>query len=122
MRKGLWKRALEIMKKEMENFLAHRDSVMEVTRIGARMMLQIAIEELRAYLGRDLYERKGNDNKRYKSGYKPRTIKISSGDVIIDMRQVRNAPFNSKLFTPYTTRMKEVEHIITYLYICVAYP
>ncbi len=43
------------MKKEMENFLAHRDSVMEVTRIGARMMFQIAIEEeLRAYLGRDL--------------------------------------------------------------------
>lgn len=52
-------------------------SLMELTRVGATMMLQAAIEEeVTAYLGRDHYERKPSA-RGSRNGLKPRTVKAS---------------------------------------------
>lgn len=119
MKKSLSKKTKDVIEKELEQ-LNHLNSLMDITRIGARMMLQVAIEEeLTAFLERDHYERiKDNNSSGYRSGYKPRTIKTGSGDITIRMPQVRNTdtPFHSSLLPPYATRMKEVDHIIPLLY------
>lgn len=50
----------------------------ELTNIGARMMLQSALEEeVTAYLQRDYYERSA-ETKGSRNGSKPRTVKIGS--------------------------------------------
>jgi transposase-like protein len=90
----------------------------ELTRIGARMMLQVALEEeITANLDRDYYERttlaKGSRN-----GSKPRTVKIGSGDIGIRMPQVRDAggPFHSLILPPRVTQMDAIQEIIPLLY------
>ncbi len=119
MKKSVSKKTKDVIEKELER-INHMNSLMEITRAGARMMLQIAIEEeLTAFLERDYYERiKNNTNRGYRSGYKPRTIKTGSGDITINMPQVRNteSPFHSRLLPPYTTRMKEIDNVIPLLY------
>jgi len=90
----------------------------ELTRIGARMMLQAAIEEeVTACLERDYYERnisaKGSRN-----GSKPRTVKVGSGDIELKMPQVRNTgvPFHSMILPPRATQMEEINELIPLLY------
>jgi len=87
---------------------------MELTHIGARMMLQVALEEeIKAFLGRDYYERR-EDQKGSRSESKPRSIKIGCGDIHIRMPQARGAdtPFHSKLLPPYLTQIKEIQDTI----------
>lgn len=112
MKESLSKKAKKVIEKELGE-LKQRSSLAELTRIGARMMLQVAIEEVTAFLGRDYYERlevKG----RYRNGSKPRTIKIGNVDIEIIMPRVRDAggPFHSKLLPPRVTRMDEVQDFI----------
>jgi len=74
----------------------------ELTRIGARMMLQVALEaEITAHLERDYYERT-TSAKGSRNGSKPRTVKIGSGDIGIQMPQARNVggPFHSVILPP----------------------
>jgi len=91
--------------------LRQRSSLAELTRIGARMMLEVAIEEeLTAFLGRDYYERRtGQEGSR--SGSKPRTIKIGSGDIEINMPRVRDAggPFHSRILPIRQERIESSE-------------
>jgi putative transposase len=94
-------------------------SLAELTKIGARMMLEVAIEEeLTAFLGRDYYERRSDSQEGSRAGSKPRTIKIGCGDIEIEMPKVRDAgrPFHSKLLPPGVTRMEEIQDIIPLLY------
>lgn len=88
MRKSLSKKSKKVIEKHLEEF-KQRNSLVELTKIGARMMLEVAIEEeLMEFLRRDYYERRdGQEGSR--SGSKPRTIKIGSGDIEIGMPQVR---------------------------------
>jgi transposase-like protein len=63
------KKTKEVIEKHMGE-MNHVSSIMELTRTGARMMLQIAIEEeLLAFLDRDYYERR-TTQKGSRSGYK----------------------------------------------------
>lgn len=90
----------------------------ELSRHGARMMLEVGIEEeLTAYLGREYYERR-NGQEGSRSGSKPRTVKIGCGDIKIEMPKVREAgmPFHSELLPPRATRMEEIQDIIPLLY------
>jgi len=68
--------------------LMRMPSLAELTKIGARMMLQSALEkEVTVYLQRDQYER-NKKSKGRRNGYKPRTVKVGCGDVGIKMPQV----------------------------------
>ena len=84
MKKNISKKTKEVIEKELDE-MNHIRSLMELTCIGARMMLQVALEEeLKAFLGRDYYERRDNQ-KGLRRGSKPRSIKIGCGDIHIQM-------------------------------------
>src|SRR3989337_1755549 len=78
MKKSLSKKAKKVIEAGVEEFMT-LPSLTELTKIGARMMLQSALEEeVTAYLQRDFYERSA-EPKGSRSGSKPRTVKIGSG-------------------------------------------
>jgi len=117
MKKSLSKKTKKVIDENLEEFLT-MPPLRELTRIGARMMLQSAMEEeVTTYLERDLYERTSSA-KGSRNGSKPRTVKIGSGDIGIRMPQVRNAggPFHSQILPPRVTQMDEIQEIIPLLY------
>jgi transposase-like protein len=118
MSRRISKKAEEVIKKMMEERVFEHPLALAV-KAGARMMLQVAVEEeITDYLGRDYYERT-EEAEGYRNGYKGRTVKLSCGDIKIDMPQARgvDSPFHSKLISPYKTRMKEIEELIPQLYL-----
>ncbi len=117
MKKSLSKKAKKVIEEGMEEFMS-LPPLMELTRLGAKMMLQSALEEeVTAYLQRDYYER-AEDAKGSRSGSKPRTVKIGSGDIGIKMPQTKNSggPFHSRILPPRVTQMDEIQEIIPLLY------
>jgi putative transposase len=115
--KSLSKKSKKVIERHLEE-LKERQPLIELTKIGARMMLEVAVEEeLTAFLGRDYYERR-NGQEGSRSGIKQRTIKIGCGDIEIGMPQVRDAgsPFHSEMIPPRVTRMDEVQDVISLLY------
>jgi len=117
MKKSLTKKAKKVIEKGIED-LKRTSSLEGITKIGAQMMLQVAIEEeVTAYLNRDYYERNVTAAGS-RSGSKPRAIKVGNGDIGIEMPQVRNAggPFHSKILPPRMTQMDEIQEAIPLLY------
>ncbi len=117
MKQSLSKKTKKVIEENLEEF-RRMPSLVELTRIGARMMLQSALEEeVTAFLARDYYER-NEGAKGSRSGSKSRTIKIGSGDIELRMPQVRGVcgPFHSQLLSPYMTQMDEVREVIPLLY------
>src|SRR3972149_3545326 len=118
MKKSLSRKAKKVIEENLEEFMA-MPPLTELTRIGARMMLQSALEEeVTAYLQRDYYERNA-EAKGSRSGSKPRSVKIGSGDIGLKMPQTRNAggPFHSRILPPRVTQMDEIQEIIPPLYL-----
>jgi len=116
-KKSLSKKTKKVIEDNLKEFMT-LPPLMELTRIGARMMLQSAMEEeVTAYLQRDYYERNAGA-KGSRNGSKPRAVKIGSGDIGIRMPQVRNAggPFHSQILPPRVTQMDEIQEIIPLLY------
>lgn len=115
--KSLSKKAKKVIEENLEELMAV-PPLRELTRIGARMMLQVALEEeITAHLDRDYYERTSSA-KGSRNGSKPRTVKIGRGDIGIRMPQVRDAgrPFHSLILPPRVTQMDEIQEIIPLLY------
>lgn len=115
--RSLSKKSEKVIEKYLED-LGQRNSLIELTKIGARMMLEVALEEeITAALGRDYYERR-NGQMGSRSGSKPRRIKIGCGDIDISIPKVRDAkgPFHSQILPPRVTRMDEITQIIPLLY------
>lgn len=117
MRKSLTKKARKVIDAGLEE-LRQVPTLSEIIRIGARMMLQVSVEEeVTTYLNRDYYER---DERAVgsRNGSTPRTVKIGSGDIGLRMPQVRNAvgPFHSRILPPRLTQMDEIQEIIPLLY------
>jgi putative transposase len=116
--RSLSKKSKKVIEKSMKE-LMQRNSLVELTKAGARMMIQIALEEeLVAFLGRDYYERRSDGQEGSRAGSKPRTVKIGCGDIEIEMPKVKDAggPFHSELLPPRVTRMDEIQDIIPLLY------
>ena len=117
MKKILAKKAKKVIEDGVQEFM-EMPPLSELTRIGARMMLQSGLEEeVTAYLQRDYYER-STKAKGSRSGSKPRSVKIGSGDIGLRMPQVRDAggPFHSRILPPRMTQMDEIQEIIPLLY------
>lgn len=117
MKKSLSKKARKVIEDGVQEFMG-LPPLTELTKIGARMMLQSALEEeVTGYLQRDFYERNA-EAKGSRSGSKPRTVKIGSGDIGLKMPQVINAggPFHSRILPPRVTQMDEIQEIIPLLY------
>jgi len=95
------------IEKEIEALLAgETDShplevVSELGRLGARLVLQRAVEEeVEAWLGRARYERRPEAAPGLRNGYRPRRLKTGEGELVVEVPQVRDAcaPFTTKLF------------------------
>src|SRR3954466_7797720 len=95
-----------------------RESLSELARLGARLIIQRAVEdEFDAWLGRARYERRPDSQRglrNYESGlrngFRPRTLQTAEGELEIDIPQVREAAetFASKLF-PRTPKLLRTE-------------
>ena len=85
-----------------------RESLSELARLGARLIIQRAVEdEFGAWLGRARYERRsgsargpGGESSALRNGFRSRTVHTLEGELEVDIPQARAAaqPFVSKLF------------------------
>jgi putative transposase len=95
-----------------------RESLSELARLGARLIIQRAVEdEFDAWLGRARSERRPayqrglrNSDSGFRNGFRPRTVQTLEGELRVEIPQVREAaePFVSKLF-PCSTKVLRTE-------------
>jgi putative transposase len=95
-----------------------RESLSELARLGARLIIQRAVEdEFDAWLGRARYERRPAHQRGLRhygdglrNGFRPRRVQTLEGELEIEIPQVREAaePFVSKLF-PCSTKVLRTE-------------
>ena len=95
-----------------------RESLSELARLGARLIIQWAVEdEFDVWLGRARYERRPeyrrglrNYESGMRNGFRPRTLQTAEGELEIQIPQVREAAetFASRLF-PRTPRLLRTE-------------
>jgi putative transposase len=95
-----------------------RESLSELARLGARLIIQRAVEdEFDAWLGRARYERRPeyqrglrNYESGLRNGFRSRRVQTAEGELQIDIPQVREAAetFASKLF-PRTPKLLRTE-------------
>ena len=95
-----------------------RESLFELARLGARLIIQRAVEdEFDAWLGRARYERRPeyqrglrNYENGLRNGFRPRRVQTAEGELQIEVPQVREAAetFASKLF-PRTPKLLRTE-------------
>jgi transposase-like protein len=95
-----------------------RESLSELARLGARLLIQRAVEdEFDAWLGRARYERRPDDQRGLRNyegglrnGFRPRRVQTAEGELEIEIPQVREAAetFVSKLF-PRTPKLLRTE-------------
>jgi putative transposase len=95
-----------------------RESLSELARLGARLIIQRAVEdEFDAWLGRARYERRPeyqrglrNYESGMRNGFRPRTVQTAEGELEIEIPQVREAAetFASRLF-PRTPKLLRTE-------------
>ena len=95
-----------------------RESLSELARLGARLIIQRAVEdEFDAWLGRARYERRPeyqrglrNYESGMRNGFRPRTVQTAEGELEIQIPQVREAAetFASRLF-PRTPKLLRTE-------------
>ena len=88
-----------------------RESLSELARLGARLIIQRAVEdEFDAWLGRARYERRPDYQPGLRNGFRPRRVQTAEAELSVEMPQVREAaePVVSKLF-PRATKMLRTE-------------
>ena len=95
-----------------------RESLSELAKLGARLIIQRAVEdEFDAWLGRARYERRPdyqrglrNYESGLRNGFRPRRVQTLEGELEVEIPQIREAaePFVSKLF-PCSTKVLRTE-------------
>jgi transposase-like protein len=88
-----------------------RGSLSELAKLGARLIIQRAVEdEFDAWLGRARYERRPDYQRGLRNGFRPRKLQTLEGELQVEIPQVREAaePFVSKLF-PRATKVLRTE-------------
>jgi putative transposase len=91
------------------------DPIETVGRLGARLILQQALEdEVSEVLGRGRYER-AEEPVSYRNGYEPRTVKTTSGSIEVERPRVRNAQalgFESRVLGKGVARTHALESLV----------
>src|SRR5437763_3806888 len=93
-----------------------RESLSELARLGARLIIQRAVEdEFDAWLGRARYERRPdyqrglrNYESGLRNGYRPRRVQTAEGELEVEIPQVREAAdtYVSVLFAQSTKLLR----------------
>src|SRR6266568_7475597 len=88
-----------------------RESLSELAKLGARLIIQRAVEdEFDAWLGRARYERRPDYQRGLRNGFRPRKVQTGEGELEVEIPQLGEAaePFVSKLF-PGGTKLLRTE-------------
>ena len=92
-----------------------RDPVEVIGRLGARLILQQALEdEVTEFLGRARYER-AEETVSHRNGYEPRKLRTTSGTVELERPRVRDASklgFESRVLGKGVTRTYALESLV----------
>jgi len=92
-----------------------RDPIESIGRLGARLILQQALEEeLTDFLGRERYERRGEPIA-HRNGYEPVTVKTTAGPLRLERPRLRNASaldFVSQVVGKGVARTQALEALI----------
>ena len=111
----------ERLRRELDDVLngitEEQDPVEAVARLGARLILQQALEdEVTEFLGRERYQRADSDGGAiYRNGYEPRTVKTTSGPMELERPRIRNAAelgFESQVLGKGVARTHALEALI----------
>jgi transposase-like protein len=89
--------------------------VEEVARLGARLLLQTAVEaEVTTFLGRDRYQRDPDANPGHRNGHQPMTIKTTAGPLSLQRPKLRGTDqrFASQLLGAQVTRTNALEALV----------
>jgi putative transposase len=89
--------------------------VEQVARLGARLLLQTALEaEVTAFLGRERYQRDPDANPGHRNGHQPMTIKTTSGPLTLERPKLRGTDqrFASALLGAQVTRSNALEALV----------
>jgi transposase-like protein len=91
------------------------DVVEDVARLGARLLLQTALEaEVTAFLGRERYQRDPVASAGYRNGHQPITVRTTSGPVTLERPKLRGTDqrFASQLLGAHVTRTNALEALV----------
>src|SRR3954452_21380751 len=114
----------ERLRRELDEVLAGvagcDDPVEAVARLGARLILQQALEdEVTEFLGRERYARAGDGDGSagagYRNGYERRTVKTTSGPIELERPRLRDASalgFESRVLGRGVARTHALEALI----------
>jgi putative transposase len=89
--------------------------VEQVARLGARLLLQTALEaEVTTFLGRERYQRDPDAHPGHRNGHQPVTIKTTSGPVTLARPKLRGTDqrFASALLGAQVTRTNALEALV----------
>lgn len=87
----------------------------EVARLGARLLLQTALEaEVNEFLGRERYARGDRTRPGHRNGTAPLTVKTTAGPVTLDRPKLRGTDetFTSRLLGRGVTRTNALESLV----------
>jgi putative transposase len=109
----------ERFRAELDEVLAgvgeEHDPVEVVGRLGARLILQLALEdEVTDFLGRRRYER-AEETVSHRNGHEPKTIKTTSGSMDLERPRVRDASklgFESRVLGKGVARTHALESLV----------
>ena len=109
----------ERFRRELDDALAgvdqDGDPVETIARLGARLILQVALEsEVVGFLGRARHERTG-DPVAYRNGYEPKRVRTTSGPLELERPRLRNASglgFCSRILGETVTRTHALEALV----------
>jgi putative transposase len=94
---------------------AEQDPIETVGRLGARLILQQALEdEVSEFLGRRRYERR-EETVSHRNGYEPRSVKTTSGAMRLERPRVRDAGklgFESQILGKGVARTHALESLV----------
>jgi len=114
----------ERLRRELDEVLAgvgeHDDPVEAVARLGARLIMQQALEdEVTEFLGRERYARAEDGDRDagaiYRNGYEPRTVKTTSGPMELERPRIRSVSelgFQSQVLGKGVARTHALEALI----------
>jgi putative transposase len=89
-------------------------------RLGARYMLQVAVEqEVEDYLGRSHYHRGSRRKNGWRNGYEPGKVKTADGIFEIDLPQLRatEEPYHSRLARMFKEGSDVLGKMVTEMYV-----
>lgn len=110
----------ERIRGEIDALFADRDREVgeileEVARLGARLVLQAALEaEVGEFLGRDRYARGERARQGHRNGYQPTSVKTTAGEMELHRPKVRGTleAFASRLLGRGVTKTNALESLV----------